>query len=155
MLSTGAKYTKGMDTAAVAKALRADIKAAQKAGELPRSMKVSVTISRFSMGSSITLTVKSAPVQIHASDFIAHDVQTKGRVFWEGQRYTAQARRLLEKLEALGGEYKRTDSDSQTDYHNTNFFLHVNFDGAMEREDRAILTEYHQALPVSHLRLVG
>lgn len=155
MLSTGAKYTKGMDTAAVAKALRADIKAAQKAGELPRSLKVSVTISRFSMGSSITVTVKSAPVQIHASDFIAHDVRTNGRVFWDGERYTAQARRLLEKLEAMGDAYQRMDRDSQADYCNTNFYLHVNFDGAMERDDRAILVEYHQALFVPHLRLVG
>ncbi len=155
MKTTGTKFKAGMDTAAVAKALRLDIKAAQKAGELPRSMKVSVTISRFSMGSSITLTVKSAPVQIHASDFIAHDVRTKDRQLWEGQRFTAQARRLLETLEVLGGAYKRTDSDSQSDYHDTNFYLHVGFDGDMERKDRAILTEYHEALSVPHLRLVG
>lgn len=155
MKTTGAKFTAGMDTAAVAKALRVDIKAAQKAGELPRSLKVSVTISRFSMGSSVTLTVKSAPVQIHASDFIAHEVRTKGHQYWQGERYTAPARRLLEKLEALGAEYQRTDRDSQSDYHHTNFYLHVGFDGDMEREDRAILTEYHRALPASHLRLVG
>lgn len=166
MLTTGSKYQRGMDTAQVAKLVRADIKAAKKAGTLPASLETSVRISRFAGGSSLSITVTAAPVQIHASDYMAHHVRTKGHQHWEGERFTPQARALLAKLEAIGGEYNRTDRDSQADYHNTNFFLHVDFHGDLEREDREILSSYYAALPAPapgapaptpgrHLRLVG
>lgn len=154
-MATGTKYQSNRDTAEVAKLLRQDIKRAQKDGKLPASLKVSVRISRFSMGSSIDVMVQAAPIQIHASDFVAHHVRTNGRELWDGQRYTKGARNLLETLEAMGEEYQRMDRDSQADYCNTNFYLHVKFDWALEQEDMAILKEYHAALPASHLRLVG
>lgn len=155
MTTTGTKYQSGMDTAQAAKFIRADIKKAQAVGELPASMVVSVRISRFSGGSAIDISIKSAPVQIHASDFVAHHVKTKGMQHWDGDRYTAQARALLAKVEAIGDEYRRTDSDLQSDYYNTNFYLHAKFSAEMEREDMEILTAYHDALAAPRLRLVG
>lgn len=155
MATTGTKYERSMDTAEIAKRIRADIKAAQKSGALPASLKVSVRTSRFSMGSSIDVSVVAAPVQVHASDFIAHHVATKGREFWAGERYTAPARALLAKLEAIGEAYQRSEHDSQADYHNTNFYLHVKFGWELEQEDRAILTEYHEALSAPRLRHNG
>lgn len=155
MATTGTKYQNRMDTAEIARRIRADIKAAQKSGALPASMRVSVRIDRFSMGSSVDVTIQSAPVQIHTSDFIAHEVATKGREFWDGQRHTLAARALVEKLEAIGEEYRRTDSDLQSDYYSTNFYLHVKYANEMEQADRAILREYHEALAAPRLRLVG
>lgn len=154
-MGTGTKYQSGRDTAEIAKLLRQDIKRAQKEGKLPASLKVSIRTSRFSMGSAIDVTVQAAPVQIHTSDFVAHHVRTNGREFWGGQRQTKAARTLLETIKAMGEEYQRMDRDSQADYCNTNFYLHVKFDWALEQEDMAILAEYHAALPTAHLRLVG
>lgn len=155
MATTGTKYKSGMDTAEIAKRIRADIKRAQADGALPASLKVSVRTSRFSMGSSIDVTIQSAPVQIHESAFIAHEVATKGREFYSGNRHTPAARALLEKIEAIGDDYRRTDSDLQSDYYNTNFYLHVKFEWDLEQADREILKEYHEALAAPRLRLVG
>lgn len=155
MLTTGTKYEKGMDTAEVAKRVREDIKRSQKAGLLPASMKVSVRISRFSGGSSLDISIKSAPIQIHASDYIAHHVETKGMRHWADHRYTTRALALLAKVEDIARAYQRQDVDSQTDYNNSNFYLHVGFDSELKREDREVLISYYEALQAPRLRLVG
>ena len=56
----GYKYEEGgrLDTAAVAKLIRRDVKAAVRDGMLPARWKYSVTISRFSGGSAIDVRVK-------------------------------------------------------------------------------------------------
>lgn len=155
MATTGTKFERGMDTAEAAKRIRADIKRAQKEGKLPTTLKASVRISRFSGGSSVDVTIQAAPVQIHTSEYIAHHVATKGHVCFEGHRYTKSAQALLEAVEAIGDEYRRVDSDLLSDYYSANFYLSVKFSTDLEREDRAILTEYHEALSAPRLRLVG
>jgi hypothetical protein len=146
MLTTGTKYQSGMDTAEAAKRIRADIKAAQKAGTLPASLKVAVRISRYSMGSSISVVIQAAALQIWASEFVAFDVAHKGRVFFQGERFTKQARSLLAKVEAIAGEYQRCDRDSQSDYNNSNFHLNVDFASNLRNEDLTMQQEYHRAL---------
>lgn len=66
-----------------------------------------------------------------------------------------RVRALLKQLEGIAEEYRRDDSDIQTDYFNCNFYLHVKFDHELEREDRETMKAYYAALPASHLRLVG
>jgi len=55
----GDKYDGNLDVADIAKLIRADIKEARKAGELPDDWKYSVRISRFSGGCSIDVAAKS------------------------------------------------------------------------------------------------
>lgn len=152
----GTKYQREMDVAEVAKRVRADIKAAQKAGTLPTGMKATVNIHRYSMGCALYVRVTQAPIQIHASDFIAHQVRTDGQ-HWEGERFTKSARDLLEKLEALAGAYQRVERG--VDSAQNNFHLGVSFGTEVREEDREILTSYYSALPAPaagpHLRLVG
>lgn len=154
-METGTKYEARRDTAEVAKLVRADIKRAQAEGKLPSLLKVSVRISRFSGGSAVDVCVREAPVQIHSSEFVQHQLRTKGMQHFEGQWYSEAARSLLKTLEAIGEEYRRVDSDLQADYYSTNFYLHVKFDHELEHEDREMMTAYYAALPATHLRLVG
>lgn len=144
--TTGIKYEAGLDTAEAARRIRADIKAAQSRGELPALLRVSVRISRYSGGSSIRVYVEAAPLQIHTLEYLTHEHRTGGRVHFDGERWTAEARELLAKLEAIGGAYRRTQSDASGDYCNTNFFFFVQWDGALLSEDRQIVAEYVAAL---------
>lgn len=146
MATTGIKYSRDMDTAEIAKRIRADIKAAQTSGALPASLKVAVRISRYSGGSSIDIHVQAAPFQIHTSEYVAFDVATRGMDFFHGQRFTQRARDVLDALEALAGAYHRDDSDSQQDVYNVNFSLHVGYACALKEEDLSIQQEYHRAL---------
>lgn len=155
MATTGAKYQRDMDTAEIAKRIRADVKAAQKAGTLPASMKVSVRTRRFAGGAAIDVTVTEAPFQIHASDYIAFEVKTRGHQHWDGQRYTLRARQVLEALEAIVAEYNRDDSDSQSDYFNVHFYSHATYDIELTRADREILMDYYRALAAPRLSLVA
>lgn len=136
----GSKFQRGMDTAEVAKRLRADIKAAQRAGSIPAGVKVSVRTSRFSMGSSVSLTVTACPFMVQTREFLRHHA-TEPHRFYEGQRQTEAARALLAQLQEMGSEYRRDDSDTSTDYFNCNFYLHVDFDGAITSEEHQIAAE--------------
>lgn len=53
----GSKFISGRDLAAIAKLVRADIKAAIAIGDLPAALKTTVQISRYSMGQSIDVRV--------------------------------------------------------------------------------------------------
>lgn len=59
-ISYGAKFDRSLDTAEIAKRFRTDVKVAQKAGQLPAELKLSVRTERFAGGSAIRVTIKSA-----------------------------------------------------------------------------------------------
>ena len=59
--TAGAKFERGRDLTLVAKDLRRDIRAEIKANRLPKGLKVSVRIERYSMGQSLHLAVTAAP----------------------------------------------------------------------------------------------
>lgn len=114
-----------LDVADVAKALRAEIKAAVKSGKLPRGLKASVTISRFSMGCSLSVKVTAVPAGFV---ILAGDPECP-------HAKSPAAAALLAKIEAMIAPYHRDDSDTMTDYFNVNFYKHVDFDGALEADE--------------------
>lgn len=61
MTTTGDRYaaTAGLTTTEIAKRIRADLKAAQKDGELDAALRFSVRTAYFAGGSEITVTVKN------------------------------------------------------------------------------------------------
>lgn len=105
--------------------IRADIKAAKRAGEIADGVKVSVRYDSFSGGSAIRVKVTEVPADfgIHNREHVAfttrnpHDVPPR-----DLKRYTPEAYELLEKLSGIALAYNRDDSDSMTDYFNTNFY---------------------------------
>lgn len=116
MLSVGEKYQPGLDVADIAKLVRADIKTAIAAGELPQGMKVSVTIERYSMGRSLNVRVTACPgpiVEWSTRTEFSHPVR--------GVYFTASVVVWLDCLQAIVRAYSRREVDSQTDYYNVNF----------------------------------
>ena len=52
---------------------------------------------------------------------------------------------LRAACEAIAREYNRSDSDSQTDYFNDEFFCHVDFSSELEDAQRAQILAPHPA----------
>lgn len=130
----GTKYQEDLSTVAIAKAVRADVKAAIADGELPKGIKVSVTCQSFAGGSSISATIKAFPGKVLNPARVYGDAIG----FWEQRSrllYTQPVSRAVAVLESILKSYQRDDSDSMTDYFNCNFYDHVDVrcDTAAER----------------------
>ncbi len=134
----GSKYDKDMDIAETAKRVRADIKAG-----FP-GVKVSVKISRYAGGRSMTLRVTGLPKGMYPLN--------PQRVVFEAQspnayppdnmpRYTAAASKLLSDLSAVVDAYRRDQSDIQTDYFSVNFYSDVGFSHDLEAAHRHAIRE--------------
>jgi hypothetical protein len=133
-MSNGSKYeqTKNLRTAEVAKLIRADIKAALKAGELPAGTKVSVKTDTFAGGTAIRITVTACPLQIWTEEFLKSDPNK----FFEGDRRTPEAVALLAKLETFHSAYNYDRSDIQSDYFSVRYYGDASFDWRLEKADR-------------------
>jgi hypothetical protein len=145
--TTGSKYeeTRNLNIAQIAKLVRADLKADSKAGRLPKGVKYSVRISNYSMGCSLTVTVKAVPegfeivnplrAQLDRDEphFAYHTLTaTDPRL----PRLTDQAVKLVADLTELVNVYNRKDIDIMTDYYNVAFNESIGFDPDLERADR-------------------
>ncbi len=125
----GSKYaeTRDLDLAEIAKLVRVDIKAAVKAGDLPKGIKTSVRISRYSMGQSLNVTIKECPGLM---------VANPDRVRFDSDDPHGHTMLLLlspDALEVLGvvqdimDTYNYDSSDPASDYYNVRFYGHAGF----------------------------
>lgn len=145
MGSIGSKYetTKGLRTVQVAALIRADIKAAVAAGELPAG-KYSVRTRGSSLHSAIDVT-------FHLVGDV--DVFSRANILWRDANPHAwigsapvAARELhscdvvstTKKLEEIVNAYNRDDSDIQTDYFDRRFYEHIGPCSDWESERREI-----------------
>jgi hypothetical protein len=135
-ITYGSKYQQGLDTAEIAKLIRADIKAAIAAGELPRAT-YSVKISRYSGGSSIHVKISGVPFPVLNAERARRDA-LEPYVYhaYELPLRTAEAEALLTTVELIVASYNYDGSDIQSDYFNVNFHSSVTFDHDEEREER-------------------
>jgi hypothetical protein len=137
----GAKYQRGRDLRDIAADVRRDIAAAIKVDALPRGLKVAVRISRYSMGQSMTVTVKEAPFAIANELRVAWDManpyashaNAPADVMW---LRSETARAVLEDLTAIANAYNYDRSDSCTDYYDSCFHLSVEYDWEIAQADR-------------------
>jgi hypothetical protein len=122
----GAKYDSARSTNDIAKAIRADIKAAmaKPADEpwaLPRGLKVSVRLSRFAGGCSIYCRITAFPGPLLNPAAVAWQ-----RLFPHAAlrypRLTRQAARAVAVLDGLMADYNYDRSDPQSDYFNVRFY---------------------------------
>lgn len=130
MKFTGTKYeaTRDFDIAQIAELVRADIKAATKAGELPAGLKLSVRISRYSMGQSLRVEITAAPFEVRVSREQEDDNRAEGFKFpW----LTREAAAVLDTLNAIRSAYNFDNSDPMTDYY------HVRFGGSVDYRIKA------------------
>ncbi|MCY1003955.1 hypothetical protein OWM54_43105 [Myxococcus sp. MISCRS1] len=142
----GTKYAASRDGAAITKAIRDDIKAEQKAGRLSQLLKVSVILSRYSMGQTVYVRIQDAPIQIQASAYSRSLVIDPPGQDARPERYTAAATRLRAQLEEIAQQYQRSDSRPDEDYSNVNFFLRCEFGVGLLEVDHEISTDYWLAL---------
>jgi hypothetical protein len=135
---TGSKYNPDVrNVAEIAKLVRADIKTAIKAGELPVGLKTSVRIERYSMGQSIRISITACPgLTIVPVERIAAEIE-RPHVHLEGPWQTEEARAIEKRLERLLNAYNRGEYESETDYCNELFHASVDFDYEFRKADRA------------------
>ena len=134
----GAKYDRNLSTTEIAKLIRADIKTAIKAGQLPKGIKVGVRSRYFAGGSSIDLTITAFPGQVlNPASVYANALS----VFEERSRpyYSQAVRQALATLDGLMDAYNHDASDSMSDYFDVKFYGHVSVRCAQEAAERAVL----------------
>ncbi len=133
---TGSKYNSKTDIADVAKAFKQDVKTGIAKKTIPAGLKLSVRISRYSMGQSIEVRIVELPEGVcvpYTTEFLtwwrAEEANYfNGKGFGGGARLTPEMTALVEKLEAMLNEYNFDKSDSQSDYYHQKFFLNVALD---------------------------
>lgn len=133
----GDKYEAGLSTPEIAKKLRQDIKAAVKAGELPKGLKVSVRSESFSGGSAIRLRVTAVPdgFTIYNPEWVAaEDKREPHHLPWA----SPEADKVARVVEGLAAAYNYDGSDTMTDYFDVNFYGgHLVWDHKLEEADKA------------------
>lgn len=133
----GAKYSRDLSIVDIAKAVRCDIKAAVKSAELPAGLKASVRVSKYSMGQSLTVTIRCAPFAIVSREHVAWALENPDTSFSLGpDYYTEQAKSVVSELERIVADYNYDRSDVLSDYFCVNFYERVLFDGNAEQADR-------------------
>lgn len=161
--SYGYRYSDGgrLDTAVIAKLIRADIKTAVSEGLLPERWSYSVRIDRFSGGSSIDVRVKNcADAWTPCPGYrigTRHDYEdgswaaTGCRDPWckaggihkdlpdaqEHDVLTEEALAAKMTLERIHGAYNHDGSDVMTDYFDVNYYGHVEFQTAWSADFEA------------------
>ncbi len=107
---TGAKYADGRDVADVAKDIRADIRAAVKAGALP-ALQYSVKVARYAGGRSLTIRCEALSA--------------------------VQREHVRVALETLARAYHDQEWRPLEDYWRGNFFLNIEVSSPQTADDRA------------------
>ena len=114
--TSGTKYDSSLSVTEIAKRIRADIKAAGLPG------KISVRISRFSGGQTISISAAVAfATAVEDFEAVALDRARGIACPW----MTREAYDLQSALEAIGHAYNYDRSDLMADYFDVNFYLHV------------------------------
>lgn len=131
----GKKYQdyKNLSTTEVAKLVRKEIREKYPA---KKGWRISVTRDYFSMGSSIDISVKDAPIQLYNKEFASMAQAGK----WEEIRnrqypsvhpddslkeMTPEGELLLDTLKRIAEQYNYNDCDGMIDYFNVNFWVNV------------------------------
>jgi len=125
----GSKYTatKDLSMVEIAARIRADMKAAQKTGTIPASIKLSVTTKLYSGGGSIDVKITALPTgfKVWNPDYAAwrranpHDGWPP---FTVDQQNSPEYRSLLQRLKAIHGAYNRDNSDGMSDYFDRRYY---------------------------------
>lgn len=116
------------DIAEIAQMVRKQIKE-----EFP-TLKVSVRISRYSMGQSMTVTVLESPEPLRNPEYDQDFMYrvNRGEVSsWSEEEnrklapMTEHGEKVRERIQEIVNQYRHDDSDGMIDYFDTNFYAHV------------------------------
>lgn len=135
----GSKYEHGLDTAEIAKRIRVDIKHAIQTGALPKGLKTSVRLRRFSGGSAIDAEVVGVP-----ANFV---ILNPERLTYEREHphssgamtfpiFTKEMYAVVDALKAIHVAYNYDGSDIMTDYFRVHFYGGVTVDYRLVEAER-------------------
>jgi hypothetical protein len=138
----GSKYneTSNLDISEIAKLVRTELKS-----EFPNA-KFAVTISRFSGGRSMDITIKEVgfnPFSTEYNDFLKSNEKlsewNKNAFYkWDAiPTYNEKFEELRKRVESIVNQYNFDDSDSMSDYSHVRFYSHVRMD------ENAYIQKYH------------
>lgn len=138
----GNKYeaTKGMNRAQLAKLIREDIKAAVKAGALPKA-KYSVRKRDFSGGGSIDINVSHVEEPgfvLFNPERVRFDIEHDSREFTRLPLYSERMASVLKACEDIMRAYNYDGSDISSDYFHVRFYGHATVGWEWERDVRAV-----------------
>ena len=125
----GGSYDPNLDVKDVAKKVRELIKKAVKAGLLPKSLKASVRIERYSMGRSLYVRVTKCDECFINVDAWRTQAGSNYNLSWAdvGGRYNALGREIKNTLEQFVKAFQKSERHGQSDYHSCNYFGSVDF----------------------------
>jgi len=127
---------------AIAKLIREDIKAAKKAGKLPKALKVSVRTSKYAGGGSINLSITGAPFRCLNAANIAFVKENpndwcRPEQHWNlPERLTDECQAAIKLLKSFHAKYNWDNSDIMTDYFDVNYYGSVEVDWKLEKAER-------------------
>ncbi len=124
-ISYGKKYEKGLDVKEIAKRFREEVAEGVKTGTLPKGLKVSVKISRYSGGRSIDVEVVACPFAVANPERLAVELAQGKNTFLPECHYpilTPAAKELQTKLDGMLQAYNFDGSEIQSDYFHVNFY---------------------------------
>ncbi len=124
------------DTAEAAKNVRADIKAANKAGALPNGLKLSVRTDRYSMGSAIRISIEDAPFQVLNPEKLEREKNDP--YTYNGLTIlTPEATEIQNRIKAIVNAYNKSYGEDSEGLRNTKFHTDVSYGSDVMRRDRA------------------
>lgn len=137
--TTGNKYeeTKDLDIKEIAKLVRKDIAQAKKEGTLPKNLKVSVKIDRYSMGQSLNVTIKSGlDCPLLNKEWFEQEKNSCGQLPTV-ERYTTEAKLVQSVLKNIVNSYNYDDCDTMSDYFDVRFYSSIDFDYDLYEQERS------------------
>lgn len=122
--TTGTKYqaTRDLSRVEIAKLIRADIKAAAAAGELPAGLKVAVRTSRYAGGGSIDVAITAAPLNPVNPAWVSLPDNEKWGPGRTVDRFTVEGQRIAAVIAEIHASYNYDNSDSMTDYFHVRYY---------------------------------
>jgi hypothetical protein len=144
---------KWLDVAEVAKRVRAEIKA-ETGRSLPTLLKCRVRIDRFSMGRSLYVKVTAAPFNTMNAERVRFEM-SHPHEYPRHSILSEQADALLARLDEIVSKYHWDYSDPASDYHNVNFFKHVDISSELQSADREERVEEIRGWPHAALLIAA
>ena len=121
---TGSNYQRNLPLTEIAKLIKGKLKQ-----DFPQC-KFSVISQYYSMGASLHISLMSSPFKVGEKDYMQlnqYQFKDKSNIEFinNGYKITPQLFYIMEKVCTIAYSYNFDDSDIQTDYFNTNFYLHI------------------------------
>ena len=136
--SYGSRYDEKLSTKEIAAKIRQNIKAHVATGALPQGLKVSVRYERFSGGTSIDTRVTAWPegfLWLNPQWVLSTKESSNQSTSHQLNRYTEQARKVIETLKAIHDAYNHDDSDAMVDHFDVKYYGNVDVDWELEKPE--------------------